>query len=139
MTNPPYMGVANMSSNLSEFVKQKYPDSKTDLFAVFMEVCNNRIKKNGCQAMIAMQSWMFLSSYEKLREKLLHSNNMISLLHLGIKAFEEIGNDIVQTASFIVRKNVISNYTGNYFRLLTHDRAEKERQYLEKEKMFLFC
>ena len=139
VTNPPYMGVANMSSNLSEFVKQKYPDSKTDLFAVFMEVCNNRIKKNGCQAMIAMQSWMFLSSYEKLREKLLHSNNMISLLHLGIKAFEEIGNDIVQTASFIVRKNVISNYTGNYFRLLTHDRAEKERQYLEKEKMFLFC
>ena len=77
---------------------------------------------NGYHAMITMQSWMFLKSYEKMRSMLLKQEQVVSLLYLGIKAFEEIGNDIVQTVSFVIRKSEEVQYRGNYFKLLTHDR-----------------
>ena len=124
-TNPPYMGGGSMGERLSQFVKNKYPDSKSDLFAVFIECCNAKTMKNGYQAMITMQSWMFLKSYEKMRIHLLKNEQIISLLYLGIKAFEEIGNDIVQTVAFVIRNSQNTNYSGNYFKLLVHDRQRK--------------
>lgn len=130
VTNPPYMGSANMNAKLTKLVKRKYPDSKRDLFAVFMERCNQMVKKNSYYAMITQHSWMFLSSFEKLRNKLLE-NNIINMAHLGARAFEEIGGEVVQTTTFIVRKSDIKDYNGKYCRLI--DATSQE----EKEKMFL--
>src|SRR5699024_9175684 len=90
VTNPPYMSGSGMSAKLTDFVKKNYPDSKSDLFAVFIEKCGQLVKKNGYQAMITQHAWMFLSSFEKLRTKLLQTD-IINMVHLGARAFEEIG------------------------------------------------
>ena len=100
VTNPPYMGASNMNLDLSEYVKKYYPDSKSDLFAVFIEVCSRMAKQNGYQAMITQHAWMFLSSFEKLREKMMLTET-VSMAHLGARAFEEIGGEVVQTTSFV--------------------------------------
>ena len=136
VTNPPYMGSGNMGSEISELVKKNYTDSKSDLFAVFIERSGSMLKKYGFQAMITMQTWMFLSSYEKLREKII-AQNILSLLQFGIKAFEEIGNDIVQTAAFVIRNTSIPQYSSTFFRLLEHNRSEKEEKYLQRKNMYI--
>lgn len=100
VTNPPYMGSSGMNAKLSKYVKDNYPDSKSDLFAVFIEQCGAMIKPNGYQAMITQHAWMFLSSYEKLREKILQKM-IVNMAHLGPRAFEEIGGEVVQTTSFV--------------------------------------
>lgn len=117
VTNPPYMPVSNAENKLNEYVKKNYPDSKTDLFAVFIERCQKMLKANGYQAMITMHSWMFLNSYEKLREKML-LNDTINMVHLGARAFEEIGGEVVQTTAFVRRKNNTPAYKGVYCRLI---------------------
>lgn len=104
VTNPPYMGSSGMNEKLSKFVKENYPDSKSDLFAVFIEKCAEMTKKNGYQAMITQHAWMFLSSYEKLRKKILTFYEIINMAHLGARAFEEIGGEVVQTTSWVMRK-----------------------------------
>lgn len=116
-TNPPYMGSSGMSAKLADYVKNKYPNSKTDLFAVFIERCGQIVKKNGYQAMITQHSWMFLSSFEKLRKKLL-AVDIVNMVHLGARAFEEIGGEVVQTTSFVLRKRHIADYKGEYCRLI---------------------
>ena len=116
-TNPPYMGSSGMSAKLADYVKNKYPNSKTDLFAVFIERCGQMVKKNGYQAMITQHAWMFLSSFEKLRTKLL-AVDIVNMVHLGARAFEEIGGEVVQTTSFVVRKSHIADYKGEYCRLI---------------------
>ena len=103
ITNPPYMG-SGMNERLSKFVKDNYPDSKSDLFAVFIEKCGEMTKMNGYQAMITQHAWMFLSSYEKLRQKILSLNEIINMAHLGTRAFEDIGGEVVQTTSWVMRK-----------------------------------
>ena len=105
ITNPPYMGGSGMNAKLSDYVKKNYPDSKSDLFAVFIERCLQIAKKDAYTAMITQHAFMFLSSYEKLRGKLLHTN-FINMAHLGARAFEEIGGEVVQTTSFIMRKSL---------------------------------
>lgn len=117
VTNPPYMGSSGMSSKLSEFVKKNYPDSKSDLFAVFIETCGGMTKKNGYQAMITQHAWMFLSSFEKLRGKLLQKDT-VNMAHLGARAFEEIAGEVVQTTSFVLRKSHLIDYKGTYCRLI---------------------
>lgn len=130
ITNPPYMGNRGMNSELSKYINENYKDSKSDLFAVFMESCNRMAKKNKFQAMITQHSWMFLSSYEKLREKIL-SLDIINMAHLGPRAFEEIAGEVVQTTSFVFRKNSILNYRGTYTRLIEENSQDS------KEEMFL--
>ena len=130
VTNPPYAGTSNLSAKVNNFVKKNYPDSKADLFAVFIERCGEMLKKNGYQAMITQHAWMFLSSFEKLRMKL-QQKTIINMAHLGARAFEEIGGEVVQTTSFIIQNNFIINYIGTYLRLL-----DGESQY-EKESLFL--
>ena len=130
VTNPPYMGASGMSAKLSDYVKKNYPDSKSDLFAVFIEKCGQMSKKNGYKAMITQHAWMFLSSFEKLRKKIL-DKDIINMAHLGARAFEEIGGEVVQTTSFVIRKSHIADYKGEYCRLI-----EPTTQ-IGKEDMFL--
>ena len=137
VTNPPYMGGGNMDARLSEFVKKHYPDSKSDLFAVFIERCRQMTGKNHYQAMITQHAWMFLSSFEKLRAKLLLKDT-VNMAHLGPRAFEEIGGEVVQTTSFVLRNSHIADYKGTYCRLIepTTQRG-KEDMFLAGENRYL--
>ena len=130
VTNPPYMGSSGMGVKLAEYVKKNYPDSKSDLFAVFIEVCSRMAKQNGYQAMITQHAWMFLSSFEKLREKMMLTET-VSMAHLGARAFEEIGGEVVQTTSFVRVRTHIDNYKGVYCRLIEPTTQQG------KEDMFL--
>lgn len=130
VTNPPYMSASGMGATLSSYVKKYYPNSKSDLFAVFIEVCKSMTRKNGFQSMITQHAWMFLASLEKLRGSL-SCIDTINMAHLGPRAFEEIGGEVVQTTSFVVRKSSISNYIGTYCRLV--DAGSQDA----KEKLFL--
>lgn len=104
VTNPPYMGGKGMGAKLGDYVKKNYKDSKSDMFAVFMEKCmDSYTKKNGYTAMITMHSWMFLSSFEKLRVNLIENREIDSLVHLGARAFEEIGGEVVQTVAWVMK------------------------------------
>ena len=116
-TNPPYAGTSNLSANVNNFVKKSYPDSKADLFAVFIERCHQMTSVNGFQAMITQHSWMFLSSFEKLREKMMLTET-VNMAHLGARAFEEIGGEVVQTTAFVRCANHVEGYKGNYCRLI---------------------
>ena len=136
VTNPPYMGASGMSAKLSDYVKKNYPDSKSDLFAVFIERCGQMAKKNGYQAMITQHAWMFLSSFEKLRGKLLHTD-IVNMAHLGARAFEEIGGEVVQTTSFVIRKSHIADYKGEYCRLIEPTSQQgKEDMFLAGENWY---
>ena len=132
ITNPPYMGGKGMNQKLKDFVKKHYPDSKSDLFAVFMERGLELCVKNGYMGMINQQSWMFLSSYEKLREKIIDTTTIITMAHLGARAFDSIGGEVVQTTSFVIEKEHIPGYKGAYIRLVD-GRSEAEKQRMFKE------
>ena len=136
-TNPPYAGTSNLSAKVNNFVKKNYPDSKADLFAVFIERCGEMLKKNGYQAMITQHSWMFLTSFEKLRIKL-QQRTIVNMAHLGARAFEEIGGEVVQTTSFVLQKNHKINYMGTYCRLVEPVTQQgKEKMYLNGEKQYI--
>ncbi len=117
ITNPPYMGNSGMSPILSRFVKKNYLAGKSDLFAVFIERCEMMLKENAFQAMITQHAWMFLSSFEQLREKM-PAQDMVNLIHLGAHAFEEIGGEVVQTVAFVRRGSYTPGYRGCYCRLV---------------------
>ncbi|MEA4882755.1 MAG: BREX-1 system adenine-specific DNA-methyltransferase PglX [Clostridia bacterium] len=130
VTNPPYMGGRGMGAKLSKFVKKNYPDSKSDLFAVFVEKCGELLNATGYQAMITQHTWMFLSSYEKLRGKLIH-RDIVNMTHLGARAFEEIGGEVVQTTAFVLSKRNIADFEASYVRLVDYNSQQA------KEKAFL--
>ena len=117
VTNPPYMGSKGMNTRLSEYLQKNFPDSKSDMYAVFIEKCSRIVKSAGYQAMITQHGWMFLSSYEKLRRKL-QMFDTINMAHLGPRGFDEIGGEVVQTTSFVVRNSHINNYKSVYARLI---------------------
>lgn len=136
-TNPPYMGASGMNPILSKYLKENYPDSKSDLFAVFIERCLQLAKKTGYIAMITQHAWMFLSSFEKLRKKLLNYD-IINMVHLGARAFEEIGGEVVQTTSFVIEKEFINNYKGTYCRLIAPNTQQgKEDMFLSGENRYI--
>lgn len=133
VTNPPYMAP---TAKQKPFVEKNYPASKADLFAVFIEKCGRMLVPNGYQAMITMHSWMFLSSYEKLRIKLQQST-IVNMAHLGARAFEEIGGEVVQTTSFVIRKSHIADYKGEYCRLIEPTSQQgKEDMFLAGENRY---
>ena len=135
-TNPPYMGASGMGAKLSKYVKDNYPDSKSDLFAVFIEKCGQMTKKNAYQAMITQHAWMFLSSFEKLRNKL-QMMDIVNMAHLGSRAFEEIGGEVVQTTSFVTRKSRVEKYNGTYCRLIESTTQQgKEEMFLAGENRY---
>lgn len=131
VTNPPYMSLSSANAKLYDYTKEKYPDSKTDLYSVFIERCIQFTKKDSYVAMITMHSWMFLSSFEKLRKKVLNES-IINMVHLGARAFEEIGGEVVQTVAFCLKMTDLDCYRGKYYRLLSaNSQDEKEKAFLE--------
>lgn len=131
--NPPYMGSGNMNAVLSNYVKKNYEAGKADLFSVFMQVAEERLAKNGKYGMINMQSWMFLSSFEKLRTHLLETLQIDSMLHLGPRTFDELSGEVVQNTAFVVTKHTPYT-TGTYFRLVDGKSCrDKERMFLAGE------
>lgn len=125
ITNPPYIGISTMEQPVKDYANKHYPNSKTDMFAMFMET--GFVKENGFNAMINMHSWMFLKSYEQLRRTIIDNYMIVNMIHLGAHAFEEIGGEVVQTTSFVIRNSKISS-NGVYFRLV--DEKDKEPAFL---------
>jgi len=127
VANPPYMGTKSMNGPLGQFAKSKYPESKSDLFAMFMERALPLLQQRGLYAIINMQAWMFLSSYEKLRAKLLSDATILSMAHLGERSFDSIGGSVVSTTAFIVQNRFQKGFKGDYIRL-TEGRNESEKR-----------
>ena len=137
VTNPPYAGTSNLSPRLNAYIKENYPDSKSDLFAVFIERCSEMTVENGYQAMITQHSWMFLSSFEKLRKKMMQSE-IINMAHLGARAFEEIGGEVVQVTAFVRCIEHIKGYRGTYCRLIEPTSQQgKEKMFLDGENRYI--
>lgn len=133
--NPPYMPTSRVDV-LKKYAIKNYPDSKTDLFSVFMDVCIDRLKDGGKYGMINMQSWMFLSSYETLRKKILDTQHVDSLLHLGPRTFDELSGEVVQNAAFVISKEKPES-AGIYYRLINgKDCVSKRDMYLENNNRY---
>ena len=126
ITNPPYMQASKMPKDLKAYVTSNYSDSKSDLFAVFMERLASFVGPDGIYAMITQHQWMFLSSFEKLRNEI-NKQSIINMAHFGTKAFEEIGGEVVQTTAFVIQNTQLSNYVGTFVRLVDYDSQKKKQ------------
>ena len=129
--NPPYMGSGRFDDVLSKYVKDNYADAKADLFSVFMQMGMERLAPNGKMAQINMQSWMFLSSFEKLRKQFLTHYNIDNMLHLGPRTFDELSGEVVQNTAFVLSKHVPVEQGGVYYRLV------EGKNCADKEQLFL--
>ena len=135
VTNPPYLG-KGMENSLKEYITKEFPNSKADTMATFMERCMEYCTPKGKMAMINMQSWMFLYSFEKLRMDIIEHYQIDSLLHLGKHAFSEINGEIVQSVSFTLCKYQ-PYISGKYFRLVNESNClEKETSFLKKNNYY---
>lgn len=137
ITNPPYMGLSNANSKLSEFVKRTYPISKADLSTVFMEKCGELCKRYGFYSMINIPVWMFLVSFEKLREKLIGNKQIVNMLHLGRGVF---GSDF-GTVAFVYSNYHVDRFMGTYLRLFmkqgeVESIGEKEKRFFESKPFY---
>jgi hypothetical protein len=130
VTNPPYMGSSGMGTKLSDFVKKNYSDTKSDMSTVCMEKTLDMCKLTGIMAMINIPVWMFLSSYEKLRENLISKNTFVNMIHFGRGVF---GSDFGTTA-FVIARRKINNYNAIYRKLYLKQGAVDSVE--EKERMF---
>lgn len=136
VANPPYMGQSNMNPELKKYINNKYPLSKSDLFAVFMEVCLSLNVSKGLMGMINQHSWMFLSSYEKLREYIIDNYGILNMLHLGPRTFEELSGEVVQSTAFVL-ENGKGIQSGTYYRLIDYkNNSKKEAKFLDKQNYF---
>lgn len=127
IANPPYMGGKGMNGRLGAWAKDNYPNSKSDLFAMFIERNLELVIKQGSVGMITMQSWMFLSSFEKLRNSILDNHTILSMAHLGARAFDSIGGEVVSTTAFVLENAHHPDYKGAYIRLVEGN-SEAEKQ-----------
>lgn len=126
VANPPYMGGKGMNGRLGAWAKENYPKSKSDLFAMFIERNLDMAVTGGAVAMITMQSWMFLSSFEALRGRILNQHTILSMAHLGARAFDSIGGEVVSTTAFVLENAHKPHYRGAYLRLVDgNSEAEK--------------
>lgn len=129
--NPPYMGSGKMNSVLGKYVKDDYEEGKADLFSVFMQMGTERLVDGGKMAQINMQSWMFLSSFEKLRTQFLTHYNIDNMLHLGPRTFDELSGEVVQNTAFVLCKHKPTEQGGVYYRLVDGKNcADKEQLFL---------
>lgn len=132
IANPPYMGSKGMNGRLGAWAKDNYPDSKSDLFAMFMERNLNLAPKSGLVAMITMQSWMFLSSFEALRGRILNQHTILSMAHLGARGFDSIGGEVVSTTAFVLENAHKPDYRGAYLRLVDGNSEAEKNELLFK-------
>ena len=128
IANPPYMGGKGMNPALKDFAKKKFPDSKSDLFAMFIERGFAWSKDSGFNNMVTMQSWMFLSSYEAMREKLLQDRTIQTMAHLGARAFPEISGEVVQATAFVMQGKHLDGFKPVFFRLVDTEQDQKETE-----------
>ncbi|SFS09266.1 BREX-1 system adenine-specific DNA-methyltransferase PglX [Anaeromicropila populeti] len=136
ITNPPYMGGTGMDDKLITFIKNKYDNSKTDLYSVFIERCIEFSRKDAFTAMITQHGWMFLSSFEKMREDCLNSS-VVNMAHLGPRAFDEIGGEVVQSATFVLRKTNCNAYNATYVRLVSYPSENgKAKEFSNTENIY---
>ena len=126
IANPPYMGGKGMNIALKDFAKKKFPDSKSDLFAMFIERGFAWCKDSGFNSMVTMQSWMFLSSYEAMREKILQDRTIQTMVHLGARAFPEISGEVVQATAFVMQGTYLNGFKPVFFRLVDTTQDSKE-------------
>jgi type II restriction/modification system DNA methylase subunit YeeA len=130
VANPPYFGPKQMNEALREFAKEKLPDSKADLYAMFMERSFILALPRGYVAMVVMQSWMFLHSFEKLRSKLLRERTILSMAHLGPRAFATISGEIVTVTAWCCSNARFADYRATFCRLVDGNESEKESNFL---------
>lgn len=136
-TNPPYAGMSNLSPKLNLFVAKIYKDEKTDLYTVFINKCKNMIIRYGFQTMITQHGWMFQTTYEKMRVSQ-NSIDLINMVHLGPRAFEEISGEVVQSTSFVYRNSHVFAYKGIFSRLVdATSQQQKEKEYLSKNELYV--
>ena len=129
--NPPYMGSKHYDKLLNKYVNDNYKEGKSDLFSVFMQMGMERLAANGKMAQINMQSWMFLSSFEKLRKQFLKDYNIDNMLHLGPRTFDELSGEIVQNTAFVLCKHKPTEQGSVYYRLVEgKDCSDKEQLFL---------
>lgn len=137
VTNPPYMANGGFGNKLDSYIKENYIEAKSDLYAVFIRKCSLLAKNKSFIAMITQHSWMFISSYEKLREQVCVLD-VINMAHLGARAFDEIAGEVVQTTSFVLRKTNYLKYKGKYQRLVDYNsEQQKEEQFLSHKNEFI--
>ncbi|MEZ8194735.1 BREX-1 system adenine-specific DNA-methyltransferase PglX [Vibrio cortegadensis] len=134
--NPPYLGSKGMNKELKDFGKKLYPNSKSDLFALFMERSFNLLKEHGYNAQVNMQSWMFLSSFEKMRESLLDTKTFITMVHLGARAFGQISGEVVQTTAWVIKNSLIDSIKPTFLRLTSGNEQDKKNDLLNKAHTF---
>ena len=127
IANPPYMGRGGMNAALMKWTETNYVEAKADLFATFISRGLTICRENGLIAMINMQAWMFLSSFERLRESMLKSSRVVSMAHLGENAFDSIGGAVVSTTAYVIEKTRNKKAVGAFIRL-TDGRSEKEKR-----------
>ena len=134
-TNPPYMGSSNMGPLLSAWMKKHHPQAKSDLFAAFIERCLKLADaEHGLVSMITMQAWMFLGSFEKLRRCILRDAPPVTMLHLGERAFDSIGGEVVSTTAFILEPGRSGDEPCQYFRVVPGN-SEAEKEHLFKKTL----
>lgn len=137
IANPPYMGNKAMNEKLGDYVKKEYPNSKADLCTIFIEKCSELCKRERYTAMITMHSWMFLSSFENLRKEMIETKEIDTLVHLGTRAFEEIGGEVVQTVSWVMKNNT-PKVKGQYIRLVDYNQADwKETEFFNEKNRYI--
>ena len=136
VANPPYMGSKGMNALVKKFAKDHFPDAKNDLFACFIERGYTLAKDAGHNAMVTMQSWMFLSSFEKIRERMLREKTIKTMAHLGARAFGSISGEVVQTTACVLQNRSPQGYKPVFFRLLDGGEAEKQAALANGEKRF---
>jgi hypothetical protein len=121
VANPPYMGSRNMVGWLAEYARRSYPLSKADLFSMFIERCLSLATSGGHLGMITMQGWMFLPSFAGLRRAVVQKHRLLSMAHLGTRAFDSISGEVVSTTAFVLQVDGSPNSLGEYFRLTEFD------------------
>lgn len=136
VANPPYMGSKGMNPALKDYARTTFPDSKSDLFAMFIERGFEWCKPSGFNSMVTMQSWMFLSSYEAMREKLLAQRTIQTMAHLGARAFSEISGEVVQTTAFVLQGQHFSGFKPAFFRLVEGQESEKEASLINNRSRY---
>lgn len=137
--NPPYMGSKNMNSGLAEFAISEFKESKTDLFAMFLQRCITLTARYGATAMITMQSWMFLSSYEDLRQKIVRFSPPVSMVHLGERAFDSIGGAVVSTTAFVLEPGRSAVRGADFIRVVEGQNEAAKRTALLKGAQSADC
>lgn len=133
VANPPYMGSKGMNGELKEFAKREFPESKSDLFAMFISKGFCHLKPFGNNAMVTMQSWMFLSFFVKLRNEIIEGKNINNFVHIGYNSFPELNSKIAQACAFSISNGVVENYKSDFIGLnFSEPSADKNKLFLNE-------